>query len=102
PFHVYELACLLQSLAEDRAFWEELRALHAPGMRTLEALTFRLAQEWFGGRLAPLVEEEIAQLPAAVQAWFGDFAWSPAYREFRSNKDELWLHLSLIASRRDR
>jgi hypothetical protein len=33
--------------------------------------------------------------------WFDRFALSPAVVPFDSNKDELWLHLSLLESRRD-
>ena len=102
PFHAYEIARLLDSLSDDGLFWEKWQALHAPGLRTLEAVSFRLAQEWFGGRRAALVVAEMERLPAPVKAWFGEFAMAAAYGEFRSNKDELWLHLSLIASRRDK
>jgi hypothetical protein len=100
PFHAYEVACFLDSHAGDTAFWTEWRALHSPGLRRLEAVAFRLAWEWFGGALGP-AEEEMAQLPAAVRAWFDRFALSPACVPFDSNKDELWLHLSLLESRRD-
>ena len=101
PFHVYEVACFLDSHAVDSAFWANWRALHSPPLRRLEAVAFRLASAWFGCDLAPAAIDEIEQLPAATQAWFDEFALSPACRLFASNKDELWLHLSLLASRRD-
>lgn len=101
PFHAYEVACFLDARASDNEFWTEWRALHAPELRRLEAVTFRLAREWFGCQLGG-AEEEVAGLPAAARAWFDEFALSPATRLFESNKDELWLHLSLLESRRDR
>ncbi len=102
PFHVYELACLLESRAADAAFWGEWRTLHAPGLRRLEAVSFQLATAWFSCGLAPIAREEIEALPAATGAWFAEFAASPAGQLFHSSKDELWLHLSLLDSRRDR
>jgi hypothetical protein len=101
PFHVYELACILETLASDDAFWQQWRALHPPQLRRLQAVAFRLAREWFGGRAAPLLIEEIDRLPARTGAWFAEFSASPVLSEFSPNKDELWLHLSLLDSRRD-
>lgn len=100
PFHAYEVACFLDSHAGDDAFWAEWRALHSPELRRLEAVVFRFAAEWFGCRTGA-AQEEIEQLPAATQAWFEEFALAPARRLFESRKDELWLHLSLLGSRRD-
>jgi hypothetical protein len=100
-FHVYELAAMLHSRAKDPVFWTDWMRLHPPGLRRLEALSFRLAREWFGGVAAPEVEEELTRLPARVSAWFDAFALSPAVLAFRPNKDHLWLHLTLLDSRRD-
>ena len=101
PFHVYEVARFLDSRADSPAFWRQWRVEHSPELRRLEAVIFRLATAWFGGAANSAVDEEIAQLPAATRAWFDEFALSPASGLFRSNKDELWLHLSLLKSRRD-
>jgi hypothetical protein len=46
-------------------------------------------------------QEDVARLPRATRTWFERFALSPAAVPFDSNKDELWLHLSLLQSRRD-
>jgi hypothetical protein len=100
PFHVYEVACFLNSHAGDEAFWRDWRSFHPPALRRLQAVAFRLAEAWFGCALGA-AQEEIEQLPAATAAWFDGFALSPAAAPFDSNKDELWLHLSLLASRRD-
>jgi MFS family permease len=100
PFHAYEIACFLDSHAGDDAFWAEWRALHSPELRRLQAVVFGFVAEWFGCRTGE-AQEEIEQLPASTQAWFEEFALSPARRLFESCKDELWLHLSLLGSRRD-
>lgn len=102
PFHVYEVARFLERRAGDSAFWREWSATQSPELRRLQAVIFRLAMAWFGGAPHAAVEEEIERLPAATQAWFDEFALSPAAGLYRSHKDELWLHLSLLESRSDR
>jgi len=101
-FQVYEIASMLDSQAECGAFWNHWRALHSPELRRLEAVAFRLAQAWFGCRTSPAIDEEIDQLPEATKIWFDRFGMSPAIRVFHANKDELWLHLSLLDAPRDR
>jgi hypothetical protein len=101
PFHVYEIASFLHGHADDEAFWTEWRRLHSDSLRRLETVSFLLAESWFGCRLAGAVREEAEQLPAATRMWFEEFGTSPAVQRFRANKDELWLHLSLLDSRRD-
>jgi MFS family permease len=101
-FHAHEIACFLEARAEDSEFWDDWSALHSPPLRQLQAVAFRLAAEWFGCRVAPTLEREMAALPSATQQWFADFATAPATSQFNSNKEELWLHLSLIEARRDR
>jgi hypothetical protein len=101
-FHVYEMAGFLERHATDAAFWAEWRRLHAPPLRRLQAVVFALAEAWFGCSLGPESRDETARLPAPTRAWFDEFARSPAVRPFRPNKDELWLHLSLLESRRDK
>lgn len=101
PYHVYEIALALDSSFADADFWSRWRDWHAPELRTLEAVTFRLATEWFGCRMSDVAEQETAQLSPAVQTWFADFAISPARVPFQPNKDELWLHCALAPSRRD-
>ncbi|HXK07556.1 MAG TPA: MFS transporter [Verrucomicrobiae bacterium] len=102
PFHVYELALCLHNSAADEDLWREWQALHAPELRRLEAVAFRLSEAWFGPAMAPAVREEIERLPAATLAWFDDFWAGPARSPFVPNKDELWLHLSLLSSSFDR
>ncbi|MGO9009972.1 MAG: MFS transporter [Bryobacteraceae bacterium] len=100
-FHAYEIARFLDARAEDDRFWSEWSALHSPPLRRLQAVAFRLAAEWFGCHIAPALEPELAALPGATEQWFTEFATAPVASEFNSNKEELWLHLSLIEARRD-
>ena len=101
PFHVYELACFLETHAADAPFWNEWRALHSAQFRRLEGVAFRLAAEWFGCALSPVAQMEADQLPAGTQAWFEEFGRATANQFYSASKPELWLHLSLVDSRRD-
>lgn len=101
PFHVYEIARMLDSLADDQAFWRAWARDHGPEMRRLEAVVFRLAESWFGCRMAELIIADLDALAAPTQRWFQEYALSPAAARFHPNKDELWLHFSLLASRLD-
>jgi hypothetical protein len=101
PFHVYEIASFLHGHADDEAFWTEWRRLHPATLRRLQTVGFLLAETWFGCRLPPAAREEAERLPAATRVWFREFATSPAEQRFRANKDELWLHLSLLDSKLD-
>ena len=53
PFHVYEVAGFLNSHGAGEAFWPQWRDLHSPELRRLQAVSFRLAQAWFGCALTP-------------------------------------------------
>jgi MFS family permease len=99
PFHVYELARLLHSQADDDPFWSEWAGLHDPSLRKLEAICFALAQRWFDGRLPTAAREEIDRLPAEVTRWLNLHGDSSLDGLFRPNKHELWLHWSLAESR---
>lgn len=101
PFHVYEIASLLHGHADDDVFWQAWSGMHSASLRRLEAVSFLLAEAWFGCRVAPAVREEIGRLPETTRVWFEEFATSPAVQRFRANKDELWLHLSLLDSWED-
>ncbi len=95
-FHVYEIALILEARAADDAFWSEWRGRQSPELQRLGAVVFRLAHEWFGCRLPAGPE-----LPAPCEAWFDAFALSPATQDFHPNKDQLWLHISLLDSPAD-
>ncbi len=100
PFHVYELAWHLHHSADDLSFWCEWSQLHHPSMRRLQAICFSLAQHWFDCRVSTVVQEEIRNLPSDLSRWMDMYSASPLTTRFRPNKDELWLHWSLIDSRR--
>jgi hypothetical protein len=100
--HVYELAHFLHHAAEDREFWSEWRQHGAPADRLAESIALRLAREWFGCRVNPVVEEYIYALPDGVERWFRLFAFSPITAAGRPNKDELFLNLCLAQDSRER
>jgi MFS family permease len=100
--HVYEIARFLETQAENDPFWLTWRQLHPEALRRLEAVAFRLAAGWFGCRVAPEAAEEVQRLTGDVPAWFENYAASPIEALFQPNKHELWLHLALLDSSRDR
>ncbi len=68
----------------------------------MEAIAFRLARDWFGCRLNPVAQELVDAIPYPVQRWFELFGMSPLHALERPNKDELFLHLCLVESLKDR
>jgi MFS family permease len=101
-FHVYELALILERHADDEALWRTWQRRHSAELQRLEAVSFELARAWFGCPVGPAAETAIEQLPHAAHSWFQAFASSPLTSQFQPNKDELWLHLSLLHSVADR
>jgi MFS family permease len=100
--NVYEIAWFLERHSGEAQFWNRWRELHAPELRRLEAIAFQLARAWFGCALGPVAEAEVSWLPAPAGEWFEAFAFSPLESQFHPNKDELWLHLALLDSARDK
>ncbi len=100
--HVYEIAYFLETRSGDDAFWNRWLDLHSPRLRRLQAVAFRLAESWFGCRIAPQPAEEVARLDSDVLLWFERYAAAPIEATYRPNKHELWLHLALLDSLRDR
>lgn len=100
--HVYELAWFLDKCADDEMFWQDWLALHDDSLRSLQAISFWLAREWFHCRCAPAVERELTNLPRPVARWLERFSQSPLTAMFLPNKHGVWLHLALLQSRRDR
>jgi hypothetical protein len=96
PAQVYELSVFLDRHRHDDEFWREWLRLHPAGLRSLQAVAFRLAEEWFGCRMHEAARSAVAQLPPAVRNWFERYAASPVTSFFKPNKDELWLNLCLI------
>jgi MFS family permease len=102
PLHVYELAYFLETKSADDAFWNRWHEMHPERLRRLQAVAFRLAESWFGCRIGPAPAEEIERLHPDVRLWFERYAASPIEAASRPNKHELWLHLALLDSSRDR
>ncbi len=91
--HVYELAHWLE-----HGGGEEPKGGVDPAL----VVVFELAGRWFGCATPDWHERRTAALPAPMRAWLARYAASPLVRQFRPNKDELWLHLELVSDRRTR
>ena len=102
PSHVYEIAWMLDHGTDCDAFWKCWRELHHPSLRRLEAICFALAQSWFNCRMPAAARDEIEQLPAEVNRWLEIYSGSPLSSLFVPDKNELWLHWSLLDSKRAR
>ncbi|HYL75281.1 MAG TPA: MFS transporter [Bryobacteraceae bacterium] len=98
PFHVYELAWMLHHSSGDTELWTAWRELHHESLRQLEAICFDIAQRWFDCQLPEQAREAIEALPLDVSRWLAMYSASPLEGWFRPNKDELWLHWTLIRS----
>jgi hypothetical protein len=99
---VYGLARFLHTHADDRPFWKRWRELHHHSLRSLEAISFRLASGWFACRLSEEVQEEVDHLAPPIQAWFRHFSRSTFSTRFAAMKDGVWLHLDLLETRADK
>ncbi|MBE0658267.1 MAG: MFS transporter [Bryobacteraceae bacterium] len=102
PYHVYEIAWLLEHREGDTRFWTEWRELHGADLRRVEAICFALCEKWFGCRMAEAAGEEVSALPRDCRAWLDEYGDAPLEGLFVPNKHELWLHLGLVGSGRDR
>ena len=100
-YHVYELAYFLHQTEHAHELWSAWRNDRAGTSPHTEAVAFRLAAEWFGCRMHPIVDEAVRTLPPGVVRWFKLFSHSPLAMG-QPNKDELFLHLSLVDSTSDR
>ena len=102
PAHVYELAWFLHHSSGDEVLWSEWRRLHPSRLKLLQAIPFRLAEDWFGCRMSGAARREVDALPEPVRRWFSSFSASPLSVQFHPRKDELWLHLSLLETAREK
>lgn len=100
PSHLYEMGWLLHSKRHDDSFWAEWENLFGNELREPQAICFAMAHRWFSCTLHPTASEAIALLPEDINRWLNHYAFSPLSGMFRPNKDELWLHWSLVKSRR--
>lgn len=95
-WHVYELAFMLESRSGDEAFWQAWNSRYSESLRSMLDISIRLAQSWFGCRV-----RQTPVLPPVVERWFETYARQPAGVRLFAAKSELWLHVSLLKSRRD-
>jgi len=102
PSHVYEFSWFLERKAEDDRFWHTWHDFFTDELREYQAVCFALAHEWFNCSFHPVVDEAVRSLPAAVSRWLLRYSHSPISGLFKPNKDELWLHWSLLKSPRQR
>jgi hypothetical protein len=100
-YHVYELAHFLQQTQHDDNLWQEWSDNRVGMPSVLESVAFRLAADWFNCGTHPIVDREVEALSPGVRQWFELFSRSPLAPR-RPNKDELFLHLSLLESKADR
>ncbi|MFL6416033.1 MAG: nucleotidyltransferase family protein [Bryobacteraceae bacterium] len=102
PSHVYELAWFLDRSADNDEFWAQWDTMFSNDLREYQAICFGLAHEWFSCALHPVAEQARRALPTAVDRWLLTYSRSPLAGLFKANKDELWLHWSLLKSPRQR
>ena len=98
----WEIANFLHYSANDEPFWNNWKQLQPPDLRQIQTVVFAIVNEWFACRLPECVEEAELHLPDNVRLWLDRFALSPLKSQFRPNKDDLWLHLALIDSFREK
>lgn len=92
----WEIGNFLHTHATDKEFWISWRAAHPVELRHIEVLIFWMVGSWFGCRWPEALDSEMQDLPRGVKLWLERFSLSPLKREWRPNKDEVWLHLALI------
>jgi predicted MFS family arabinose efflux permease len=99
---VHGVARFLHTQSSEEQFWHSWQELHDPSLRRLEAICFQLATDWFGCKVSPEVQEEMDQLPPAIQVWFSEASKSGLYPKSSQAKNGAWLHVLLLESLRDK
>ena len=92
----WEIGHFLHTHTADEEFWASWRAVHPAELRRIEAIVFWLVRSWFRCHWPPALDPEMGALPRGVKLWLECFSLSPLKREWRPNKDEVWLHVALI------
>lgn len=95
----WEIGRFIHTRAHDDDFWRKWLVLQPDASRDVQVLVFRLCAEWFGARCSDVLSDAEQNLPDAVKIWIERYAMRPLESKFKPNKDELWLHVSLVASR---
>ena len=92
----WELARFLDTHADDGAFWHSWRNFHPLALRQLQVCMFHLLIRWFNTKGWNNFHNELQALPPMIRNWLRTYSFAPIEREWKANKSELWLHLSLI------
>lgn len=98
---MWEIAHFLH-MRGNAPLWADWSRLHSPQLRKLETIVSLLAAEWFGCDLPDCIQRESETLPDDISLWITRYSMRPVEALFVPNKDELWLHLSLLDSLRDK
>jgi MFS family permease len=102
PSHAYELASFLHRNSGDDCLWNAWLESHPESLRLLETISCAIAQRWFDCRMPPAAAQQVESLPSNITRWLKMYSSSPLAGIFHPNKDELWLHWSLLDSSGDR
>ncbi|MBV9265342.1 MAG: nucleotidyltransferase family protein [Acidobacteriaceae bacterium] len=98
----WELAYFLHNHSLDDNFWGEWQIRFEQSERVCQTIVFALVHQWFACGLPSIVGNEVKTLPSDIHLWLNEFGMSPVEALFRPNKDEIWLHLSLMRRAADR
>jgi Uncharacterised nucleotidyltransferase len=97
----WEIAHFLETHADDDRFWKSWSTMHHSQLRQIEAAIYYLVCQWFGCRLSHSVSTEIFTLGDKLKAWLFNRSLAPLVSQWRPNKCEIWLHLTLVKTRKD-
>lgn len=95
---VRELGTFLDRRASDDAFWKDWSAMHPPRSRSMQAIAFSLAVEWFSCDVSDTVKAEIDSLPPKVRTWIKRCGFTPLEAQFRRSRDGRLLQFLLAES----
>ena len=98
----WELAFFLEGHSADESFWNRWAQLYAPSVLSTQVIVFLLVKLWFECKLPRCIAERGRDLPGEAILWIQRFGFSPVANLFTPNKDELWLNLCLLKTRRDK
>jgi predicted MFS family arabinose efflux permease len=95
---IWEIAHFLHTNSDNSRFWRSWRDWHSPQLRQIQAIVFRIAEDWFHCEMPSCAAEEAEALPSEAQVWIDHFVFSPLRSQVDSNKNYVWLHLALTRS----
>ncbi|HZQ52974.1 MAG TPA: nucleotidyltransferase family protein [Bryobacteraceae bacterium] len=98
----WEIAFFLENHSTDENFWNRWAGSYAPSVLSTQVIVFVLIRLWFECKLPRCVSNLAKELPGEVILWIERFGFSPVANLFTPNKDEVWLNLCLLKTRRDR